>query len=67
VTYFAHGRCVLCEEPVTFDPNKVPALYGQPMCLKCAKWANQIRREEGQSELWSEDPKNYGPVEGLPE
>jgi hypothetical protein len=65
--HWATAECVLCGKLVSFDPGRVPALYGQPMCLDCTRWANAVRREEGQSELWNEDPTAYGPVEGLPE
>jgi hypothetical protein len=39
----AHRRCWSCGHPMAFNPHKVPALKGEPICAECMRLANLKR------------------------
>jgi len=41
------GSCVACGKMMTFHPNKVPSLKGEPICKDCVDKANVRRLANG--------------------
>jgi hypothetical protein len=49
---FAVGNCLLCKGMMTFNPEKVPSLKGEPICKHCMEKINIMRVDAGVEPLF---------------
>jgi len=63
----AFGACIVCKQPFSFNPVRVPSLLidgrREPVCRSCMRRANILRQQEGKP-LLTIHPHAY---EGCPE
>jgi hypothetical protein len=59
---FAVGSCLACKSMMTFNPEKVPSLKGEPICKNCMERANIKRKEMGMEPHFIH-PDAYAPEE----
>jgi len=72
--YFALGRCVLCGQPFTFNPVRVPSLVvngvREPVCKSCVDHVNSKRKAQGLAEIvplpGAYEPEPEGPEDSDP-
>jgi hypothetical protein len=55
------SNCFSCNRIFGFNPNKVPAYNGQPICRDCVDKANPIRKTNGLA-LIDYDEETYAPI-----
>jgi hypothetical protein len=47
MAYFATSPCFACKQQFTFNPDRVPAFQGEPVCESCMAKVNAKRKDMG--------------------